>query len=302
MIIYMKIGWLVNDVLTCIPNTKTFWHFLLENIDGLIDKTYNDYPNLATKIENDYKYIKPTYIIRNASYFRKINIDCYTISLLQDVIINNQMQINVLNNSNLIVCNSQYVLDKYIKYINKPYKIIPLGTDFDFFKPSNDINNNVLPNSILFIGSSLNYPKGFDKLMNIIDNMSEQNFCLIMKDDFKIKHNRIKVFNRISQQEVVKIINSCLMGICTSIEETQHLSGIEICACNKPMVGTNVGFYYDNKDNQEWGLIANDNNFIEKINYVLNNLNKFNPREYLIKKGYTVESCKKNWLEIIDKI
>ena len=44
MIRYMDIqiipkGWLVNDCLTCIPGTKTFWHDLLEWIPTLEDKT-----------------------------------------------------------------------------------------------------------------------------------------------------------------------------------------------------------------------------------------------------------------------
>ncbi len=32
-------GWLVNDLLTSIPIKMTLWHELLDNIDGLVDKT-----------------------------------------------------------------------------------------------------------------------------------------------------------------------------------------------------------------------------------------------------------------------
>ena len=74
-----KLGWLINDTLTCIPGTKTFWHNLLEWFPDLIDKTnkYTPYGILPDTIEQYYNNIeeKPYYIIRNASYFRKLNIN-----------------------------------------------------------------------------------------------------------------------------------------------------------------------------------------------------------------------------------
>ena len=49
MINKMNSGWLVNDTLTCIPGTITFWHNLLEWFPELLDKTngYTNYINLA---------------------------------------------------------------------------------------------------------------------------------------------------------------------------------------------------------------------------------------------------------------
>ncbi len=72
----MKIGWLVNDTLTCIPGTKTFWHDLLEWLPTLKDKCngYTPFNLLPYNIEKDYAIEKPDYIIRNATYFRKLNI------------------------------------------------------------------------------------------------------------------------------------------------------------------------------------------------------------------------------------
>lgn len=307
-------GWLVNDTLTCIPNTHTFWHFLLENIDGLLDKTngYTNFNDLPINIENALQHVKPKYIIRNATYFRKLQSDVYTISILQDNHLNNptvlSQQKDVLANTNLTIANSKYVYNLYKNHIVNDYKIIPLGTNFNIFKPCIDLNMDVLPQSILYIGSSSVYPKGFDRLLKIMIEMPEQNFCLIMKDDYNIDLlpkeclGRVKIFNLLTEKEIVPIINSCVMGICTSYEETQHLSGVEICACNKPMVATNVGWYHDLSDSKEWGLIANDITFINKINYVLENLNKFNPRECLLKRGYDMESCKKSWIEIIKNV
>lgn len=316
----MKIGWLVNDTLTKIPNTKTFWHFLLENINNLENKTKGKFNNLEKVIEYEYKKskIKPKYIIRNGSFFLPININIYTIIIIQDNYISKKKQFDIqiknIKKANLIIFNSIYVYKKYEKFIKKkPYKIIPIPTNFNLFKPI-DINSNfklnfkILDNSIIYIGSSKKYPKGFNRVLNIIENMNEQNFCLILKDNYTIKHlpkniqNRVIILNNINQKLLSQIINQCILGICTSYEETLHLAGIEVLACNKPMVSTNVGFYYDNNNSTEWGLIANDDNFIDKINYVKNNLNEFNPRNFLKNKGYSIEECKDNWINTVKSL
>jgi glycosyltransferase involved in cell wall biosynthesis len=307
-----KTGWLVNDCLTCIPGTTTFWHNLLEWIPQLIDKTngYTSFSVLNTNIENQYNeaIIKPSYIIRNGTYFPKLNIPIKQISLIQDIQIYNPIQLDVINNSEIVVFNTEYVYNKYKNIINNcNIKICPLGIDFNFFKPDNIYHKDVLPNSILFIGSSTNYPKGFNIMLDIMINMPNQNFCLIMKDNYSIHNlplniqNRVKIFNRIDQETVCKIINTCICAVCTSYEETQHLSGIECGACNIPIIAREVGIYFDCKNNKDWGLIADDTNFIEKIEYVIKNINDFNPREYFIKK-YSTEICRQNWINIIETI
>ena len=68
-----KKGWLINNQLTAIPGTRTFWHDLLDWYPGLEDKCdgYTDFGVLAEKIESIPH--TPDYIIRNGSYFRKLN-------------------------------------------------------------------------------------------------------------------------------------------------------------------------------------------------------------------------------------
>lgn len=307
-----KRGWLINDCLTCIPGSNTFWHNLLDWFPNLIDKTggYTDYSILSDIIENVLTYEQPQYIIRNGSYFRKINTNIKTISLIQDILDDKTEQINVINSSDIVIFNTNYVFEKYRNIISNhlEIKICPLGIDFNFFKPDRgERYNDILPNSILFIGSSTNYPKGFNIVQDIIYKMTNYNFCLIMKDDFSINslpsnvHNRVRIFNKVNQETVRKIINSCICAICTSYEETQHLAGIECGACNIPIIARQVGIYYDCKNDTDWGLIANDENFVEKIEYVIKNIDMFNPREYFIKK-YSTEICKQNWIDIINNI
>jgi glycosyltransferase involved in cell wall biosynthesis len=304
-------GWLINDCLTCIPGTTTFWHNLLEWLPELQDKTngYTDYSVLAGRIEQELARaaVKPAYIIRNGTYFRRINTDVPTISLIQDVTVNDS-QIDVINNSQVVVFNSNYVYDKYRTRISDkvPVRICPLGVNFDFFKPIGDRNPDVLPNSILFIGASTTYPKGFNVMMDIMNTMTDQNFCLIMKDSFSLSQlpestrHRVRIFNRIPAHEVRTIINSCVVAVCTSFEETQHLSGIECAACNIPIVARAVGVYYDNRESQEWGLLADNSTFVEKLRYVRDNLDKFSPRDCFIKQ-YSTDQCKTNWIDIVSK-
>jgi len=305
-----KVGWLVNDCLTCIPGTKTFWHNLLEWFPNLQDKTrgYTDYKILPAVIEKDLmlsydsKEDKPYFIIRNGTYFRPIKTPWVKqISLIQDVQGGYlyDMQIETINNSDAVVFNSHYVYSKYKTNLINPLvniSIIPLGVDFDFFRPIPDRHPDVLPNSIIFIGSSTIYPKGFDTVSWLIAN-TNYNFCLVMKDNYELKNNdRVRVFNRVNMETVRLLINSSICGICTSKEETQHLSGLECGACNIPMISTQVGFYED------WGCVVNDvSEFPSKIEYVLNNKDKFTPRTYLQTK-YSIEVCKQKWTTLINQI
>lgn len=298
-----KTGWLINDCLTCIPGTKTLWHDLLECMPNLTDKTngYTDFSVLADSIESQLKNYKPDYIIRNASFFRPIDTDVYTISFLQDPI-NSKIQIDVCNRSNLVVFNSQYTYEKSIKFLNiKNHKIIPIGTDFEFFRPLNkDFKDelDILDNSILFIGANNQY-KGFDKLVDII-NKSDLNFCLVMKDSTNITTKNCRTFNRVGHETLIKIINSCSRCICLSNTETLHLSSVEAGACDIPVITTNVGIHY-NKNPDGWGEIIDFNcTTIDIINILYNSLDKnYNTRCKFLDFGYDKISCRNSWKNLI---
>jgi glycosyltransferase involved in cell wall biosynthesis len=304
----MKTGWLVNDCLTCIPGTKTFWHDLLEWIPDLIDKTggHTGFNILASKVEKDsVTQGVPNYIIRNATFFRKINLPCKQISLLQDCYDSRDQQLDVCNNSTVTVFNSNYTFENYKKDVTRcRIEVIPLGIDFQLFKFLNNRQELqqqlcILPDSILFVGSSDNYPKGFDIILNLI-NTTNYNFCLVMKDSFNISHPRVKVFNKIDHNMLVKVYNSCDVLLCTSVIETQHLATIEAGACGLPTITTNVGALY-NVDSGEWGVKVVDTNYVGCIEYVKNNKNIFSPRKFLLKNSFDKGSCREKWRTLINK-
>lgn len=304
----MKKGWLVNDTLTCIPGTKTFWHDLLDWVPNLEDKCNGHTPFnlLPNYIENQSLTETPNYIIRNASYFRAMNIKTKTISLLQDIMPNNSTQIDVCNKSDVVVYNSPYTQSHYKGRINTMEVMIPLGVDFNKFKPlDEDFSSElgILPNSILFIGANNASPKGFDIMEEII-NKTDYNFCLVMKDNYQTSNKRVKVFNRIDHEKLIKVINSCEMLVCTSRVETLHLSGVEAAACNLPIVTSNVGIYYD-LDNGEWGRNTksfNSDDFIKEINYVKDNFFEFSSRKFFMEMGLDTETCKRRWVNLINSI
>lgn len=300
-----KKGWLVNDQLTGIPNTRTLWHDLMDWLPNLEDKCngYTDYSILASRIEAIPE--RPDYIIRNGSYFRKLNIDVPTFCLIQDTM-NNPMQTEVINSSTCVVFSSQQTYNDYKNRINpKNVRVIKHGSDFNFFKPIPDRHPDVLPNSIIFIGDSSYEKKGFHRVLNLIENMPDFNFCLVMKDDTNIniipEHNRkrVRIFNKASTDTVRLLINSSVCGICTSGNEEGHWAGIEMGACNIPLVSRPIGCYLDRANDTGWGLISNDEDFPKTIRYVMNNLNLFEPRKYYSKE-YSHETMKKNWIKLVE--
>jgi glycosyltransferase involved in cell wall biosynthesis len=301
-----KKGWLVNDTLTCIPNTRTFWHDLLDWFPNLEDKCngYTDYSVLAEKIES--LEGRPDYIIRNGSYFRKLNIDVPTFCLIQDTS-NNPMQTEVINTSTCVVFASKETHNLYKDRINpKNVRVIEQSSDFNFFKPISERHPEVLPNSIIFIGDSSHEKKGFHRVLNLIETMPDFNFCLVMKDDTNINvipqhsRSRVRIFNKVDRDTVRLLINSSVCAICTSGNEEGHFAGIEIGACGIPMVARPMGCYLDRKDDKSWGLISNDEDFPNTIRYVVNNLGLFNPREYYSKE-YTLERCREKWVNLINE-
>lgn len=304
-----KSGWLINDCLTCIPNTETWWHDMLRWFPGLVDKTdgYTAYSILADKIEKLYNETsnKPDYIVRNGSYFRKLNIDIPTFALIQDTQ-NNPMQTEVINSVTCIVFASKQGYLTYKDRINpKNVRIIEQSSDFDFWKPIDKRHSEILPNTIIFIGDSSYEKKGFHRVLNLIENMPDFNFCLVMKDNTTItvipekNRNRVKIFNRVDRNTVRLLINSCVCAICTSGMEEGHFAGIEIGACNIPMVARPMGCYLDRKDDVGlWGEIAEDNEFPEVIRRVVANKDSYSPREYYSKE-YTLERCREKWEALI---
>ena len=143
-------------------------------------------------------------------------------------------------------------------------------------------------------------------MLDIIDKAQDLNFCLIMKDNSTINiipeknRHRVRMFNRVNTEMVRLLINSSVCGICTSGNEEGHWAGIEMGACDLPMVTRPIGCYLDRKDDMSWGIFANDNEFPEKIRYVIENRHLFSPRKYYSKE-YTHERNREKWTKLLEE-
>jgi len=294
----------VNDCLTCIPNTKTFWHFLLESVPNLLDKTdgYTNYSHLPSKIEIDLRMTKPDYIIRNATFFRPIKTLVPTISLLQDPYPPEsflfKQQVDVCNDSAHVVYNSEYTKEIYSSFINRPSSIIEIGTDSDLFCQKNPCKSG---NTVIFIGSSNEGFKGFNLVLELIQKTSF-NFILVMKDEYALSHPRVKVYNKISQEKISFLLNKSDVLICTSKKETLHLAGIEAMFCNVPVVASDVGIYSSIKKDKKWGFVVDiysEKCYNECIIKVLESPD-LSPREYMLDKKMSVIDCMGKWNDLIE--
>lgn len=298
-------GWLINDCLTCIPGTKTFWHDLLEWFPDLVDMTLGKpgFGGLAEKIEKQAEKNIPDYIIRNASYFRRLNLKTKTISYLQDCRSGKAraQQIDVCNHSDIVVCSSPFIKSRYEKSITSRIEVIPIGTNFEFFHPISEKEKlrkkwGILKDSILFIGSTHSI-KGFGAIQSLIEK-SQYNFCLVMKNNFKLNNPRVRVFNKIPHKDLLEIINCCSFLICSSITETLHLAGVEAMACNLPILTTDVGIYHGLGDGL-WGIKVNNGNFLHGVQDMFTKLPSFSPRKYALDHGLDSQTCQKEWRDLL---
>jgi glycosyltransferase involved in cell wall biosynthesis len=288
-------GWLVNDCLTCIPGTRTFWHDLLDGIESLVDMTngYTDYKILAREIERALESERPDYIIRNASWFPPINTDVPQIAIAQDL---GHHCVAACNQAAIVVANSRFTMESLTDVKSKKL-IVPLGVDMDVFKFE---QSEELIADVVYVGDSSEYPKSFSTVSNLIRD-TNFTFNLVMKDDFRIDHPRVRCFNRVDSNMVKKVLSSSQVAICPSYVETQHLAGIEAMACNTPVVAVSTGIYYEIEDGK-WGLKTQRECFIEKINEVLNCRDKFSPREFVFEYGLDKDTCMARWNNLISEV
>jgi len=254
---------LVNDYLTTIPGTRTFWHDLQE----WFAMTYvgGDYGSLAEAAAQAAAAEKTDLIIRNGSWFGPIEADVPTISLIQDIHIAGavrEMQDTVVAGSRAVVFNSEFTASKYemCKTMAGTIKVIPLPIDFSVFEPGNPMGLQQalsLPdNCICWIGAQSEI-KGYDIFLQIVRRNPDLHFVAVFKDQVPdyVPPN-MRAFCLLTHEELVKVIGACRVGLCTSRMESQHLAGVEMGACGLPMVAPPVGTYFE-RENMP-GLVVKD--------------------------------------------
>jgi len=260
---------LVNDCLTCIPGTTTFWHDLREWFDMYF--VGGDYKELADIADDEVlessQSIDPTkLIVRNASWFppMKRSDNTPTISILQDIMEDGpgrEMQKAVMERSTNVVFNSLFTESKYMPgrvgvdtHRTAPcFRIIPLPVDFSLFEPGNPMGLQQalsLPDGcVCWVGAhegAAGHIKGYDVFLSLVRQNPDLSFVAVFKDSIPdVIPPNMRAYCRVTQEELVKIMGACRVGLCTSRTETQHLAGIEMGACGLPIVASCVGVYWE---------------------------------------------------------
>jgi len=243
---------LVNDALSQLGE-HTFWHDLQEwfgcKFVGALYANLADAANTAAE--------EASLIIRNASYFGPLKASerVPTISLLQDISLDGEMrkmQEAVIRSSKKIVFNSEFTRLKYGGMagdcLRASWHVIPLPVDFSLFEPGNAMGLQQalsLPDGcVCWIGAQTPV-KGWDIFLQVVRRNPDIPFVGVFKDAAPAYGPpNLRMYSRLPQEELVKVIGACRVGLCTSRTESQHLAGIEMGACGLPMVAPSVGVYW----------------------------------------------------------
>jgi teichuronic acid biosynthesis glycosyltransferase TuaC len=179
---------------------------------------------------------------------------------------------------------------------------LPNGVNESFFRPiikkracehlSLDYNNNY----ILFVSSNkFRKEKRFDLFKKVIkilqSNYPDFNFEMI---------NMINV----NRTEVPYFFNAASVHLLTSDFEGSPNSIKESIFCNTPVVSTNVGNVKDICEGLKGCFVSNSNDPKELADLVIKalNIDNFDCRDILIKKGYSIKNVASKLLTIYNEI
>jgi glycosyltransferase involved in cell wall biosynthesis len=295
---------IVNDCLTTIPGTKTFWHDLQEWFGAeFCGGAYEGLADRAAGIECDT-------IIRNGSYFGPIKTKANQISLFQDIATEGplrEMQEDVILSSAAYVFNSKFTASKYKWTVDA--RIIPLPVDFDLFRPGNAMGLQQalsLPDgAVCWIGAcrEAGEVKGWDILLKLVRMNPDIPFVAVFKDDMPdYCPTNMRMFHKVPHEELVKIIGTCRVGLCTSRAESQHLAGIEMGACGLPMVAPQTGIYWERGDLPGCTVDGSVESYVEGIRRMRDSAGDPDQIRSYWQKEFSREVVRKQWQELMEEI
>lgn len=240
---------LVNDCLSALPEHRTFWNDLQEWFG--MDFVGGDYATLADTVG---ALPLPPLIVRNATWFPPItgSDPTPTISLLQDIFTEGpqrEMQEAVIRSSEAVVFNSAFTASHYQ---TDKGRVIPLPVDFRTFEPGNPMGLQQelsLPDGcVIWVGASqgaAGHIKGYDIFLSVVRANPDIPFVAVFKDAMPdYCPPNMRMYLRLTHDELARVIGACRVGLCTSRIESQHLAGIEMGACGLPLVVPPIGTYW----------------------------------------------------------
>lgn len=299
-----------NDLVTGSMGEKVLWNFLLESlpasvgIDMFLAGRQGDYAaNARNYIQEHYPDVK--IIIQNATFINTVDPSRYTIAFLQDDLRSmgraNEQQEENLRLASKRVTNS---LQTALSYPEYEFEIIPVGVDLELFKPLNkeEIRQELGfgPGRIgIFVGD-FSEVKGWSIVRACIEQHPEITWILVSKIKETFTLENVRVYNRIPQALLVKLLNCANFFIIGSPVETQCLAAVEACLCNVPVVMRQVGIFKDFNEEERaaCGIFGED--FEAALRELPNRT--FSPRQVMIEKKLSTQDSMQKWYQLLTTV
>lgn len=208
------------------------------------------------------------------------------------------------NISKNIITISQYneKINKNLFQIQNP-KLIYNGVDEKFYAPIQ--NTTLLPKSIFFLGN-VSYEKGADTLLNSFIKIKERypeatlhfignpnHYPATISQNIRSSdiENSITFYGNKSSQEIVELINKAEVVCFPSKGENFSLSLLEVMAIQKPVICSEIDSFKEIIKDSVNGLIANEDNFHEKISLLFEDNNLKNTISFNARTLIETEFC-----------
>ncbi len=301
---------IANNSLRGLMNEKVMWNFLLEqlpNTQGV------DYESMGTDREFEQRareYIAQHYpnagiVLQNASFIDFLQPALITVSYLQDNLrrmgkVSYQQERN-LEQSQVRVTNSFDTAASYPEYF---FRVIPIGVDALLFQPGDKQQRRsefgIGPGRVgIFVGD-LTPVKGWEQVKSLIVNHPEITWIVVSKSPERYERANVKMFNKIDQVTLSKLLQCADFFVVGSPVETQCLAAMEACFCDVPVIMRQIGIFANVKSE----LLSQCGIFGEDFEAALAQLpgKEFHPRNVMLSQQYDTQGMVNKWWHLIAEI
>jgi hypothetical protein len=303
---------IANDSLNGINNERVLWNVLVESLRnvGILVFEWNTGKIRFTRIArrkkakldfNPQEY--PRVKLQNATYLPFIRGALRNIALFQDRVeathLKN-MQGEVLRRSDTVVTNSIPMIDLDAKshFIWQPLPINDLWVE-------TPLPERKIPLKTIFVGA-LDSTKGWKDVKLIIQANPKIQFVVVSKYEADLESkaiselSNVEVFHKLSQQELISIMDTCELFLLGSPFETQCLAAMEAATRNLAIVMKPTGMLGEAPNSKDFGYFTDDlaHAFDMAVNDYSRGKHK-SSRKAMSKMHFSATEIEQEWLDIL---
>lgn len=228
------------------------------------------------------------------------------------------LQFEQFRKSDYIVACSDFMKEYITSRIDAKVKVIPHGVNTTMFIPKNKDNlrdkYNIPKDKKVGIWVGAFHPlKGFHFVRELIKSKENMHWILVFKHELKEapKASNVTYFENIGQDVLAELYNCADFLIMPSSVESFNLVACEAMSCGVPAIITNTGFAFRkgnkgrNMRKEDFGIVVEiSDSFIEDLSTAVDDVIswKFNPRNFIIEKDFTIEGWKKRWDDFLSEV